>query len=229
MLIGSVDSQLNIGGNTYPLTVPTLNLNFARSKAVDPRITFTRNSPASYTDEDGYIKYVANNVPRIDFDPVTNDCNGLLIEEQRTNLFLRSEDYSNTTTWFTSDASIIPATGIIAPDGTYTASKLVDTPSTGLHYITQTVSVTANITYTHSVYVKAGEIPSIGVYQNGGSNGAKYNISTGTLIVNDANISSTLVACNNGWYRVSSTFMYTTGGSKNINLYLMRELKVQLL
>lgn len=34
----------------YPAIVPSLNLDFARSKELDPRITFTRSSTATYYD-----------------------------------------------------------------------------------------------------------------------------------------------------------------------------------
>ena len=64
---------------------PSLLLDFARSKTVDPRITFTRGSSATRFNASGVLETVAANTPRIDYDPVTLACKGLLIEEQRTN------------------------------------------------------------------------------------------------------------------------------------------------
>jgi hypothetical protein len=69
----------------FPSTRPSLNLNFARSQKLDPRITFTRSSSATYTGGDGLIKSAATDTPRFDFDATTGDCLGLLIEESRTN------------------------------------------------------------------------------------------------------------------------------------------------
>ncbi len=77
----------------YPAVRPTLDLNFAGSGIVDPRITFSRSGTgnvASYFDEKGVMSFAPSNVPRIDFDPVTGECLGLLMEEQRTNLLLNS-------------------------------------------------------------------------------------------------------------------------------------------
>lgn len=71
--------------NLYPQQRPTLNLNFAQSKILDPRITFTRTSTATYVDEDGFIKTADSDVARFDHDPVTGESLGLLIEELRTN------------------------------------------------------------------------------------------------------------------------------------------------
>jgi hypothetical protein len=75
----------------YPEIRPTLDLNFARVKALDPRITFTRASGGTYVGADGLIKYAGVNEARFDHDPETGESLGLLIEEARTNLFTDSE------------------------------------------------------------------------------------------------------------------------------------------
>ena len=70
----------------FPNTRPSLNLNFARSKTLDPRITFTRTTSGTRVGPDGYIEVIPADQPRFDFDPVTGECLGLLIEEGRQNL-----------------------------------------------------------------------------------------------------------------------------------------------
>ena len=74
----------------YPTIKPSLNLNFARSRSLDPRITFTRASTATYIGRDGLVKYAGEDEPRFDHDPDTLESLGLLIEESRTNLITRS-------------------------------------------------------------------------------------------------------------------------------------------
>ncbi len=69
----------------FPALRPTLNQDFAGSRTVDPRITFTRSSTATYFDAKGVLRTAASGVPRIDHDPATGECKGLLIEEARTN------------------------------------------------------------------------------------------------------------------------------------------------
>ena len=64
---------------------PSLNLNFAGARALDPRITFTRSSVGTYVGRDGIIKTASANEPRFDHDPITLESLGLLIEESRTN------------------------------------------------------------------------------------------------------------------------------------------------
>jgi hypothetical protein len=54
----------------FPNVLPTLDLDFANSKTLDPRITFTRSSGGSYVGADGLIKYAGVNEARFDHDPV---------------------------------------------------------------------------------------------------------------------------------------------------------------
>jgi len=81
----------------YPTQHPALDLNFARQKRLDPRITFTRGSTATYVGSDGLIKTAASGEARFDHDPVTEESLGLLIEEDRRNLLTESEDVSGYT------------------------------------------------------------------------------------------------------------------------------------
>ena len=71
--------------NNFPSIRPSLDLDFANTKTLDPRITFTRASSGSYFGADGILKYAGVNEARFDHDPVTGESLGLLIEEQRTN------------------------------------------------------------------------------------------------------------------------------------------------
>ncbi|MFM6192892.1 MAG: hypothetical protein ACKPFF_10615, partial [Planktothrix sp.] len=67
------------------LDYPTLDLNFALTKSLDPRITFTRASSGTYFDSNGVMQLASANTPRFDHNPNTKESLGLLIEEQRTN------------------------------------------------------------------------------------------------------------------------------------------------
>lgn len=63
----------------------SLNMNFAGTDTLDPRITFTRASTGTRINASGVMVSEAINGPRFDYDPVTLQPKGLLIEEQRTN------------------------------------------------------------------------------------------------------------------------------------------------
>ena len=77
-------------GLGFPRTLPfaggpSLNFQFAGATTLDPLITFTRASSATYFDSAGVLQSAAINAPRLDYNPATLAARGLLIEEQRTN------------------------------------------------------------------------------------------------------------------------------------------------
>ena len=88
--------------------------------------------------------------PRFDHDPVTGESLGLLIEEAKTNILLKSEKMNE---WIVGNGSSVTANQAVAPDGTYTADR-VQHGSGGSSWIRQDV-LTPGTTYTASVYAKA--------------------------------------------------------------------------
>ena len=78
----------------FPGIMPSLNLNFAKSKRLDPRVTFQRLTGATVTNELGLLERVGNNIPRFDhvYDASTGAVRslGLLVEEQRENILNQS-------------------------------------------------------------------------------------------------------------------------------------------
>ena len=69
----------------YPICRPSLDLDFTQ-EVLDERITFSRGSIGTRVNRNRLIETVPANQPRFDYDPVTGECKGLLIEESRTNL-----------------------------------------------------------------------------------------------------------------------------------------------
>jgi hypothetical protein len=69
----------------YPNVRPTLDLAFAATKALDPRITFTRASTGTYVGSNGTLRTAGINEARFDHSPLTLESLGLLLEEARTN------------------------------------------------------------------------------------------------------------------------------------------------
>ena len=134
----------------FPSTRPSLNLNFARSQKLDPRITFTRSSTATYTGGDGLIKTAATNTPRFDFNATTGDCLGLLIEESRSNLTTYSEQFDNAA-WVLFGTTSRSANTVTAPDGNTTADTVTLPINSGIY---QFVSASASTTYTFSVWIR---------------------------------------------------------------------------
>jgi hypothetical protein len=145
--------------------------------------------------------------PRFDYDPVTLAPKGLLIEEQRTNLFARSEEFENAA-WTKIRASITANT-IVAPNGTLTGDKLVeDTTATASHAVVTGSSLDRATQRAISVYVKAAERSFVCLQDNAfGGNFIRcfFNLSTLATTTSQAGngtvSSASITAVGNGWYR----------------------------
>lgn len=191
--------------NNLPTVRPTLLLDFANSKSVDPRITFTRASTATRCNDKGLIETVASGAARIDYDQVTLACKGLLIEESRTNLLTYSEQFDNAA-WTKSNCTVT-ANATTAPDGTVTADKLVEDSATTQKSIYQFATVSNGATCTASFYAKASTRTQVSaVFYSGGTvYNAVFNLSNGTFITSTGTGSYTITEYDSGWYRISIT------------------------
>jgi hypothetical protein len=131
-----------------------------------------------------------------------------------SNLLTYSQNLENAA-WFKSTSIVRfgPSANTYAPDGTNTASQLINTTGgvdTG--YVDQYVTTAnRNTPYTFSSYVKQGSCPfaQINMYVYDGTvNNAQANVnfSTGTFTTAGTNlINSTFTPVGGGWYRVSIT------------------------
>jgi hypothetical protein len=103
------------------------------TNTLDPRITFTRSTTATFTNSAGLIATAAINAARFDYDPVTLQPKGLLIEEQRTQLLLNSSlagtslATQNVTVTAVAHTLSFYGTGTVTLSGTSTAGPLVGT------------------------------------------------------------------------------------------------------
>ena len=218
-LLSSDTTDLN-----YPEIRPTLDLNFARVKALDPRITFTRSSGGSYVGADGLIKYAGVNEARFDHNPVTGESLGLLIEEARTNLLLRSEEFDNAGVWGALSATVSSNTQV-APNGTTSAETITDingatTANVGCF---QSTTLADSTNYAMSCYVKAGTKTTcrVGIRDKAGANiFANFNLATGTTTTGNA-ISSTIQNAGNGWYRCTAICTSATGATSPRGIVFM--------
>ena len=135
----------------YPSIRPILDLNFAATKTLDRRITFTRDSVGTYVGEDGLVKYASNNVPRFDHDPTTGESLGLLIEESRTNYVDNSNDVSQWNRIINNATVESNTTDTLSPDGTNTSTKITGGTNSGISR-DDLFSTSASTTYTSSIF-----------------------------------------------------------------------------
>ena len=201
--------------------LPTLDLNFAVTKALDPRIAFTRASSATFVGSDGLIQTAASGVARFTHDPVTGESLGLLIEEARTNLVPGSQNFSNT--YWPGSTSIRTNNDASAPNGTTTACLVAGSGALYGGLVRNYLNFPANATFSMSCFAKAGTYDYIGFRPTssltGGAGNLDYcyfNLTTGvaTAITPTGGtvVSLSMQPFPNGWYRC--VMVFTTSASQ---------------
>ena len=173
--------------SNFPAIRPSLNLDFANAKALDPRITFSRASAATYYD-------------------------GKTVAKAEENLLTRSQEFDSTA-WGKVSCNITPNSAA-APDGTTTATTLTAVAGDVSPCITNAANQISTVQHVVSFYAKAGTHQFIQYTNNYGTGTfANFDLSTGQVGSNGAAVTySQIISVGNGWYRcivVLSTLQYT--------------------
>lgn len=210
------------GTITYQDNDPSLvlDLQFARDAAYasrrGPLPTFTRASQAWCVNSSGIIVPAAINTPRIDYDPTTLACRGLLIEEQRTNLATWSEDLTNAA-WAKANTTVSANQGV-APDGATTMDLLAETTANAQHYARPVVaSITSGTAYTGSFFIKKGTgvtapdwVILAFAFAGFGAQSVAFNLSTGSFGVVAGALTYKATQYINGVWHVAVTAVATS-------------------
>jgi hypothetical protein len=179
----------------YPLTSPSLNLDFANTKALDPRITFSRPTTAVYYD-------------------------GQTVTKAEENLLLRSQEFDNA--YWPKDVGItITANATTAPDGTTTAELFDEGTGTSTKSAIPVVSFLASTTYTLSCFFEDVDRQYVSLAAAGASSAAvsvEFDLTAGTVNRTAANNwtleSSSITSVVSGWYR--AVIVFTTNATVSV-------------
>jgi hypothetical protein len=170
----------------FPAIKPSLLLDFANTKQLDSRITYTRASTASFY-------------------------NGVTTAKAEENLMTYSQEIDNAA-WVKVECTVTANT-VAAPDGTTTAETLLETTANQYHAVYQLPALAVNQTYCISAYVKKNtrKYAAIGLGFNA-SNGLviQVDLDAGTIAFSGSVgtgysiVSSAISSVGSGWYRVSA-------------------------
>jgi hypothetical protein len=183
----------------------------SNSASVDPYVYNPQAAPTS----------TAYYGPRFDYNPVTLAANGLLIEQQSTNVLLQSENFS-AASWSKSGITLTPSV-IVAPNGSVSASQVTATAS---GYILQTSTAVngANATVSSSIYIRNVDCISTDTLTINMSDGVVGSVGmtfkpfdgsfTPVAAASWSNISRNVTNVGNGWWRITlsgTTTQWTSG------------------
>lgn len=181
---------------------------------------------------------------RIDHNPITMECKGLLMEREVTNNLRESQAFHKTP-WTKTNCSIVePYTGRLLisgttmnPDGSFSHNYLQeDSTASAAHGISQTVSSGVNDGYSQvlSVYAKAKErtfirLSTVCTRQtcnvwfdlvNGKVGTETVTVSSTTYNNQQLRYRTEIIPVGNGWYRCSLLFFNSGGTSITVSINL---------
>lgn len=214
--------------SNFPSVRPSLNLQFdsqptpedMTSHLASVGATFSRASIGTYTDANGLIQEASAGQARPNYS-TAGVHEGLLIEESRVNLIKSSEDFS-TTDWNKARSFII-VNQAIAPDGTASADKLVESTDTNSHLIYQDVTYTSGVKYTQTVFLKKAEQNFATLFFSSGQGfnanyGLGINLTTGETTATSG-LEYSVEDVGNGWFKCSIT--ETTNATSGRSAYIV--------
>jgi hypothetical protein len=202
----------------FPSSEPALELDFANTKALDPRVSFTRASTGTCVGADGLIKNAARGAARFDHGS-TGESLGLLVEDAKTNLLAYSEDSQY---WQQDGSGVVlyQANTTISPAGTLTGTSVTGVSGT-YRAARRNLSVTNGTQYVTSVFVRGTgnlEMKTEGSFPGGLGSGLRINLATGVIVDQGNNEGIGVATFSNGWWRIFIVRTASSSGTANIDL-----------
>lgn len=186
----------------------TLDIDFINDRAwnnsalvsIASLLSCSRASTGYYLKADGTLTSFSSNVLRY-------GTNGLLVEEARTNVLVRSQEFADAA--WGSSRLVITSDVTTAPDGTATADLLTEDNNTGIHFLFIAGALTLSVAaYTFTVYAKPNGRTWLAINPGsaGGTQLTWFNLAgAGAVGTNAAGNTSSIEALANGWYRCCVT------------------------
>ena len=179
--------------NNFPAIKPSLLLDFANTGSLDPRVTFSRASTATYYD-------------------------GVTTAKAEENLLTYSQEFD--AGWLNS-GTVDSADTTQAPDGTMTADTVTANASTASHLDYQVIVASPGNTRVYSVYAKKSTHDYIQLsFNNYITHYVNFDINTGVVgTVAGSGSSATITSVGNGWYRC--VYVYPSATETQVRVALV--------
>ena len=141
------------------------------------------------------------NFPRLSY--MYGSCPAVLLEPQRTNLILQSQDFDSAT--WVKDNSSVTANTTTSPDGTNNADTYTGNGTSSVKFTYQTNTITSGTTYSISIYAKKNTNNFLQVSTATASFGvnawANFDLNNGVVGSVGSSATASIVNVGNGWYR----------------------------
>ncbi len=216
--------------NLYPKARPRSIYNVINGRPELPAAsTFSRASEGTYVDANGIIRTAAIDEPRFNYDPVTGEFLGLMLDKERENFSKWNEDPTQISEW-SATTTVVTLNAGIAPDGNNSAAEVGNPSATGSAVIRQIRSgLSGGEFHTQSSFIKYNGGDFVYAFLWLADNGGKGYVLQVNLLTGEVqttrqsgqdqfdNFTYKIVPYPNNWYRVIMTARLLSGSSKIIN------------
>lgn len=172
-------------------------------------IKFSRLTNGTAIDQQGALVLFAADQPRFDYDPTTLDKRGILVEDQVTNLLLKSTTF-NQAPWV-STAVTLAQQALTALGALLTSFRITENTASSKHGVSQQASTEPLQYYTFSVFVKPGTRTNVNLEASSGSTKQAYFDLSLNQVLSQQDCKAVITSFVDGWYRLSISF--TAGAS----------------
>jgi hypothetical protein len=172
------DDKRILNNESLPDIRPSLLLDFANSKTLDPRITFTRGSTATYWD-------------------------GKTTAKAEENLLKYSQHFTSGS--MSKNNVTVSSDVTTAPDNTTTADLILPSTTSSTKSIYQ-AGLTVSGDNTQSVYAKANGYTKLALRESdSGAYVASFDLASSGSVTANSNCTATITDVGNGWFRLTMT------------------------
>jgi hypothetical protein len=201
----------------------TLNPYFSAASTSDFIYIYGGQAVEGSTAKDYQKTETRLNIPRLDYSNGT--CPSLLVEPQRTNVVLNSENFSNAS-WLKT-AITLTANATISPDGTTNATSIIPTTANVGNHRVYEGGLNTIATAAYSIYVKPNGYNRVALRESATTGAAiGYDLLNKTIITTYSTGGCTasggiIEEVGNGWYRISGIFSFATATSQSLGFYIV--------
>ena len=185
-------------------------------------LNVVRATSATRVNSNGLIESVSSNIPRLDYS--NGSCPSILVEPQRTNLLLRSEEFEDS--YWNKTLASVNQNAIISPKNDLTADEIISTSTNNTFFQISSSNITRSATqYSQFFYFKNNNLSSSDTIQfaaiiSNATNECRVRLNPITMefvsqTVNGdfSNFSYSVVPLKNNWFQVIINFTISTSAT----------------
>ncbi len=180
---------------------------------------FTRASTGNRVNSSGVLVSEAIDVPRFSHNPVTLAPRGILLEEARTNLALRSVEIGNAV-WSKTNIFTTTSDQANGPDGAASMEKIFEDTANSTHQVAQAYTAVSGRVDTFSKFFRAAERTFVALSHSQFGTPSYFNLTTGVVVSQASGHTASIEDWGGGLYRCVITITASSSGAASFRVLI---------